>query len=84
MIKAGTISQNNEGKITWSDGSTILAAINQKLAFRSRVSVEQSISTKLIHGFPYVTDLEDEEMERREDLVFATQVFPAAHTTKDD
>ena len=88
MIKAGTISRNNGGKITWSDGSTILrnggetilTAINRELAFRSRVNVERSTSTNLIRNFRYPTsDSEYDELENREDLVFATQVYPVNH-----
>jgi hypothetical protein len=56
MIKAGTISRNNNRKIIWADGSsilqsggeTILAAINRELTFRSRVNTERSTCYELI------------------------------------
>ena len=46
--------------------------------------MEQSTSTNLIHNFQYPTsDSEDDEMEKREDLVFVTQVSPASYTRDD-
>ena len=64
--------------IIHNGSETILSAINQELAFRTKVNIERSTSTNLIRNFHYATDFDNEDIDRKEDLVFATQVFPVA------
>jgi hypothetical protein len=95
MIKAGTIIRNNEGRITWPDGTsilrngdeTILSAINRELAFRNKVKIDRPPTTNIIYEtfdlkYPDDPSTEEEDFDDEEPQGSAAVVMPV-HRTKD-
>ena len=92
MIDAGTIMRNDQGRITWPDGTSILrngsenilTAVNRELAFRARVNRDRPVSTNLIYetyDLTYPDDASDDDFEDDEGgMVFAQEIFPVIRT----